>query len=153
QWLESWDTAIPSQTADLVGGEAFAGSGLAVLTIQDSGDDFVRIQSGETPEQRDRIFVGARSHRLESRNRDIQHRNRTAAPAQSQVRLTLGSFEIQGHFFRQRSQKFLAIAIRDGRRSPDLTNIGAEHLNALELLGTNRVGTLLLAAAQFGFCA
>src|SRR4029450_6375830 len=90
-WLESWDVAVSSQAADLVGGEAFAGSCLAVLTIQDSGDDFVRIKSSQTPEQRDRIFIGARSHRLESRNRDIQHRNSAAAPAQSQVRATLRS--------------------------------------------------------------
>jgi hypothetical protein len=65
------------------------------------------------------------------------------------VRVTFGPFEIQDHFFKQRAQQFLAVAVRDGRRSPDLTNIGAEHLNAFELLGTNRVGLLLFAAAQF----
>ena len=150
-WLKARDVAVSSQAADLIGGEAFAGSGLAVLTIQDSGDDFVRIKSGQTPEQRDRIFVGVRSHRLESRNRDIEYGNRTAAPAQHQMRVTFGSFEIQDHFFQQRSQEFLAIAIRNGRRSPNLTNIGAEHLNAFELLGTHRIGPLLLAAAQFCF--
>jgi hypothetical protein len=32
-----------------------------------------------------------------------------------------------------------------------LTNIGTEHLNAFELLGANRIGPLLLAAAQFCF--
>ena len=57
----------------------------------------------------------------------------------------------EDHFFQQRAQEFLAIAVGDGRRSPDLTNIGAENLNAFELLGAKRVGPLLLAAAQFRF--
>ena len=65
--------------------------------------------------------------------------------------MTFGSLEIQDHFFQQRAQQFLAIAVRGGRRSPDLTNIGAEHLNAFELLGAKRAGPLLLAAAQFRF--
>jgi hypothetical protein len=43
RWLKSRDAAVSSQAADLIGGEAFASSCLAVLTIQDSGDDFVRI--------------------------------------------------------------------------------------------------------------
>src|SRR3954452_16772930 len=76
--LEARDVAVAAQAADLIGGEALAGSRLAALTIQDSGDDFVRIKSGQTPEQRNSIFVGARSHGLESRNSDIQHRNPAA---------------------------------------------------------------------------
>ena len=41
--LKARDTAIPSQAADLVGGEAFPGGRLSSLTIQDAGDDFVRL--------------------------------------------------------------------------------------------------------------
>ena len=85
--LESRDTAIASQAADLVGGEAFARCGLASLTIEDSGDDFIGIKSGQARQQRERIFVGARPHRLESRDRDIQHReSRRRASAASGAR-------------------------------------------------------------------
>ena len=73
RWLESRDVAIASQTADLVGSEAFSSRRLAFLTIQDSGDDFIRIKSGQAAKQRDRVFVRARSHRLEARDRNIQH--------------------------------------------------------------------------------
>ena len=62
--LEARDVAIAAQTADLVGGEAFAGRGFASLTIEDSGDDFIRIKSGQAAQQRDGIFVGARPHGL-----------------------------------------------------------------------------------------
>ena len=64
---------------------------------------------------------------------------------------TFSSLEIQNHFFEQGAQQFLAIAIAGGRRSPYLTNIGAEHLNALELLGADRAGPPMLPAAQFRF--
>ena len=67
------------------------------------------------------------------------------------MRAAFGSLQIKDHFFEQGAQEFLTITIGDGRRSPDLTNIGAEHLNALELLGAYRIGPLLLAAAQFCF--
>jgi hypothetical protein len=42
--MKAWDLAIAAQAADLVGGEAFAGCGLAPLTIQNAGDDPVRIE-------------------------------------------------------------------------------------------------------------
>jgi hypothetical protein len=38
------------------------------------------------------------------------------------MRVTFGTFDVQDHFFQQRAREFLAIAVRDGRRSPDLTN-------------------------------
>ena len=74
-----------------------------------------------------------------------------APPRQRSVRCALPSARLRfrDHFFQQRAQEFLAVAVRGRRRSPDLTNIGAEHLNTFELLGADRAGPLLLAAAQF----
>jgi hypothetical protein len=67
------------------------------------------------------------------------------------MRHAFGSPQIEDHFFEQRAQDFFAIAVCCGRRGPDLSQIGAEHLYALELLGAKRVGAVLLAAAQFRF--
>ena len=142
--LESPNMAIAPQAANLVGSEAFARSGLSSLTIQNSGDRFIRIKIGQAPKQGDRIFVGARPHQLESWDGNIQRGERPAPPAQSQMRATFGSLEIQNHFLQQGAQQFLAIAIRGGRRSPYLTNIGPGGLNSLELLGAQsnaRAGT------------
>ena len=49
--LEARNIAVSAQAADLVGGEAFSGCGLASLAIQDSGDDFIGIESGQPAKQ------------------------------------------------------------------------------------------------------
>ena len=149
--LETRDIAIAAQTADLVGGEAFPDGGLASLTIEDSGDDFIGIKSGQTAQQRDGIFVGARPHRPEAWDGNIQCRDGAAAPAQGQMRVTFGALEIQDHFFQQGAQEFLAIAVGGGGRVPNLTKIAAERLKVLELFESECARALLFAAAQFRF--
>src|SRR4030095_2818855 len=129
--LESRNVAISPQAADLVCSEAFSCGCFASLPIENSGDDFIRIEGGQTAEQRDRIFVGARSQRLETWHSHSEPRNRAPVPAQSEVRPAFGSLQIKDHFFEQGAQEFLAITIRDGRCSPDLTNIGTEKMKAL----------------------
>jgi hypothetical protein len=146
RWLVPRDTTIPPQAANLVGREAFAGGRLAPLTIEDSSDHFIRVKHSQAPQQRDRVFVRARAHRLELWNGDIQCGECTAVPAQSQVGAAFGSLEIQNHFLQQCAQEFFAIAVGGGRRTPHLTNIGAESLNRLKLFGTDGAGALLLAS-------
>jgi len=73
------------------------------VAIQDPGDDFIRIKSGQAAKQRDGIFIGARTHGPEARNGDIQERDGATAPAQSQVRHAFGSLQIEDHFFEQRA--------------------------------------------------
>src|SRR5215469_15327383 len=90
-------------------GEAFSCRCFASLPIENSSDDFIRVEGGQSAKERDRIFVSARSHRLESRDRDIQHRNRATAPAQSEVGPGFGALQIKDHFFEQGAQEFLAI--------------------------------------------
>ena len=63
--------------------------------------------------------------------------------------MTFGPLQVQDYFFQQGAQQFLAIAVRGSRCRPHLTNIGAESLNCLQLFGTDRAGTLLLATAEF----
>ena len=43
--LEAGNVAIPAEASDLIGGEAFGGCSLAALTIEDAGDDFIRIMN------------------------------------------------------------------------------------------------------------
>src|SRR5437667_425607 len=81
--------------ADLVGGEALTCGRFAAPSIQDSSDHFIGIENRQTPQQRDRIFVGALSHGLESRDRDIERRDGAAAPTQGQVGVTFGPLEVE----------------------------------------------------------
>ena len=67
------------------------------------------------------------------------------------MRVLFGAPEIENDFFQQRTQEFLTITIRGGRRRPDLPNIGAQSLNQLQLLRGQRRRPLLLPAAQLGF--
>ena len=144
--LVARDTAIPSQAADLVGGEAFAGCCLSSLTIQDSGDHFIGVKGGQATQQRNRVFIRARSHGLELRTETSNVREGASTPAQRQVGVAFGPLEIQHHFFQQRAQEFLTIAVSGRRRTPYLANIGAEPLNLLDLRGADRAGTLLLSS-------
>jgi len=65
--------------------------------------------------------------------------------------VTFGPLEIQDYFFQQRAQQFFTITVRSSGCPPDLTNIGAEHLNAFELLLVKPARPLLLASAQLRF--
>ena len=65
--------------------------------------------------------------------------------------MAFGALEIQGQFFEQHMQKSCHRG-GGGCCLPDLTNIGAGCLQALELLGAGRTGALLFATAQFCFC-
>src|ERR1022692_4979922 len=62
--------------------------------------------------------------------------------------VTFGPLEIHNYFFEQRAQQFFPITVRSRGGLPDLTNIGAEHLNAFELLRVKPAGPPLLASAQ-----
>jgi hypothetical protein len=46
--LETRDVSISPETPDLIGREAFSRGRFASLTIQDSSDNFIRIESGQT---------------------------------------------------------------------------------------------------------
>lgn len=57
--LEAWDLPMPPQIADMVGGETMTVSGLAILTVQYASDDSVRVMSGQTADEGNRVLVGA----------------------------------------------------------------------------------------------
>ena len=51
--LEARDFAILAQAAHLTGSEWFAVGGLAVLAVQNAGDDIIGVMSGQTAQQCD----------------------------------------------------------------------------------------------------
>jgi hypothetical protein len=104
--------------------------------------------AGQTAQQRDRIFIGAWPHRLEAWDKNVERGDRAAAPAQCQMRLAFGALEIQGHFFQQGAQQFLAITVGGSCRAPDLTKISGERREPLKLFGSKCVRSLLFAAAR-----
>ncbi len=58
RWLETRNVAIATQAADMKRREAFTARRCASLTIENAGDQVVRVMNGQTTKQRDRIFVG-----------------------------------------------------------------------------------------------
>ena len=50
---------MPPQIADMVGGETMTVSSLAILPVQYAGDDSVRVMSGQTADEGNRVLVGA----------------------------------------------------------------------------------------------
>ena len=50
---------MPPQIADMVGGETMTVSSLAILTVQYASDDSVRVMSGQTADEGNRVLVGA----------------------------------------------------------------------------------------------
>ena len=76
-------------------------------------------------QRRDRVFIGAWALRLESRHGDIKHRDRTAAPAQSQVRMTLGPLQIQYYFFEECTREARGVLVRGGCRVPEAERLDA----------------------------
>jgi hypothetical protein len=55
----------------LIGSKTISRRRLAILAIQDAGDDIVGVKSGEATEQGDGIFFGANATRLGARQGEI----------------------------------------------------------------------------------
>jgi hypothetical protein len=138
--LVSRDVPVTTQTANLVGGEALTRGGLSTLAIQNTRDNFVGIQNSKPAQKRNRIFVGAGALWPEARNYDVECGDRTSAPAEGKVRMSLGALQIQNHLFQKCAQQLFAITIRCGRRIPDLMEIGAQRLKAPQLVRADRAG-------------
>src|SRR5664279_1468895 len=68
------------------------------------------------------------------------------------MRVALGPLEVENYFFQQRAQEFFAITIGGSCGAPDLSNIGAEPLDELELLRRQCAGPLLLPATELRLC-
>ena len=61
--LEARDVAIPTQAPNLVCGETLTADGFASLTIENAGNDSVRVMNGQASNQFDGVFVGAYARR------------------------------------------------------------------------------------------
>jgi hypothetical protein len=123
--LKPGNVSIAAQASDLIGSESFSSRRLAILTIQDAGDNIVGIEKGEAAKKRDRVF-GADTSRLKTRQREIHFCERAAVPAQSQMSTLCWTIDSDNHFFQQGAQEFLAITIRGGGCGPDSAQIGAK---------------------------
>jgi hypothetical protein len=89
--------------------------------------------------------------RLHARQAEIQFREATASPTQSQMRAAFGPIHTHQHFFQKSTQKLLAIAIRGGRGAPNFVQIGAESENFLSFVLTLRARALFFPPLEFGF--
>ena len=65
--LKPWNVSIAAQTADMNSREPFSSRRLTTLTIQDAGDNIVGIGNGKAAKKGDRVFVGADTSRLKTR--------------------------------------------------------------------------------------
>ncbi len=147
----AWNVAIATQAANMIRREAFTARSFASLTIENAGDDIIRVMNGQTTKQRDRIFVGVKTTRLHARQGEIEFGERAASPAQSQMRKAFGAIHSHNHFFQKGAQKLFAIAIRGGRRRPDFSQIGAERENLLFLFLAQHARALLFPPLEFRF--
>ncbi len=64
--LEARNVAISTQAPNLVCGEPLTADGLASLTIENAGNDAVRVMHGETSNKFDGVFVGAYACRIQA---------------------------------------------------------------------------------------
>ena len=149
--LKARDLTIAPQAANLICGETFARGRFASLTIEDSGDDFIGIKSGQPAKQGEGIFVGAWAHGFESRNRTsslviMPPRQRSVRSARPSARLRFritSSSSVRRSSLRSRSVVVGAVQT--------VPQIGAEPLKRFQLRGSERGGALLFASAQFRF--
>jgi hypothetical protein len=96
--LKPRNVSIAAQASDLICREAFSIRRLATLTIQDTGDNIVGIENGKAAKKGDRVFVGADTFRLITRQREINFCESSAVPAQSQMSTLSWTIDSNDHF-------------------------------------------------------
>ena len=150
--LVSRDFPVPAQAAHVASGESFAGGCFPALTVEDASNDIVGVVGGQTAEKRDGVFVSAQAWKTEAGPVQIDRRDGAAVPAQSEVGVTFNALDVNEDFIQKSAA---AVPCGRGRSwrggAPHLGKIGAESLDALELLGTDETQLGLFPAAQFGF--
>src|SRR6266545_1117554 len=125
-------------------------SALAVLTIEDAGDDRVGIMSSQAPHQRDRVLIGAHDGRTRAGQIEVAVGESAAAPAQREVGPAFVLVDCDDDFLEQRAQQLLLVARRRGRRLPGLEQIGAEGKQADALMCAERSWAELFAPRKLG---
>jgi len=94
---------------------------------------------GESPEQLDRVLVGA-DRRLWFRERDGKLGDPAAVPADRDARAPLLARDVEDDVFDQAAQQLFAVSVGGARRRPDAAEVGSERQQLLALGGGECLG-------------
>src|SRR5262249_44192627 len=147
--------------------EAAPISTLAVLTVEDAGDDRVGVMSGQAPHQRNGVLIGAHDCRTKTGQIDVDVGESAAPPAHCEMRAALVLVNCDDNFLEQRAQQLLFVTRRGGWRLPSFEKVSAEGEQAdafisgecprTQLFATRKLGLglfeLMQAVLPFGFDA
>src|SRR5208282_3132318 len=149
--LAAWNVPVRAQTAQTIGSERQACSGLASLTIEDAGDDGIRIMRCQATQQIDRVLGGANRRRVRARQGNVDLARESATPAQHQVGVGLLALNAQSDLLEQRAQQFLAIPIARRGHRPDALEILAEREDRVALLAREGMRSRMLSIRELYF--
>src|SRR5215469_9197523 len=120
---------IASQIADATGRELSAVRRLPLLSIENAGDDIIRVMGSQTAKQRQGIFIGFWPLHLITLQLHIQLGDHATTPTQCEIGMVFLTFHFKNDFLEERAQQFLAIAIRGSGRIPHESQVGTESIN------------------------
>jgi hypothetical protein len=135
----------------MAGGKAVTVSGLTILTVENTGDDGVRVMRGQTANERDCVLVGAHDRRFLVRQIDVDIGEAAPAPPQGEAGAVRGLKHSDDDLFEQRSQQLLAIARRGGRRVPYALQVDAQREQAATVFGAEYSRSFTFAPGELGF--
>jgi hypothetical protein len=130
-WESPRDRVIAPQAADLLCRETLAVGRLPTLAIANAGNDIVWVMSRQSAKKGQGIFIGGRPVHLIAFPGQSQLGNQAAAPTQRQISTAFLTLYFEHHFLEEGAEKFLAIAVGGGRRSPDEPQVGTETVDSL----------------------
>src|SRR6516164_4843175 len=125
-------------------------SALAVLTIEDAGDDRVGVMSSQAAHQCDRVLIGAHDCRTRTGQIEVDVGESTAPPTQREVRAAFVFVDCDDDLLEQRAQQLLLVARRRGWGLPGFEQVGAEGEQTGAFVHTERPGTQLFATCKLG---
>src|ERR1700674_4582529 len=149
--LEARYFPVRTQTADAIGSERQPSRRRTALTVENAGDERIRVMRGQATQQFDGVLRGTDRRWMRARQRHIDLAHQPAAPAQRQMCIGLLALDTQDYFLEQRAQQLLAITV--GRRcgGPDGIEILTEREDGASLLGRERARSRALALLKFCF--
>lgn len=146
------DLPVRAQAADAIRGKRQTPGGGASLTIEDAGDDRIRIVCGQAAQQLDGIFLGSDCCQARARQRHVELAQQTAAPAHREVRVELLSLDRHEDFLEQSAQRLFAVTVGGGGRGPDCVEILTECKHRGALLRRQHEWPRVFATYQFALC-
>ncbi len=149
--LETRDLPVRAQAADAAGCEAQAFRAGLALSIEDTGDNGIRVVRRETAYELNSVLVGANRRGLRTRQMHIELSDEAATPTQDQMRVFHLALHVNDDFFDKRTEKLFTITIGGRRRRPNELDIFAERKDLSTLLGVQDSNFFRLALRQVCF--